>query len=223
MVNDVIKEVPHISLLGTTAILFEAPGRFELPTQQRIWELARDASTWPGIREAAPAVTTLLLTFAAPYRDIAGLRQRLVEAWEQAKAVEREGKIVEVPVVYGGELGPDLAAVAEYTHLTMEEVAEIHSGGRYPVFAVGSHPGGCYLGALDRRIHVPRKKVPVLRAEAGSVSIGGMQTGVTSTPGPSGWNLIGRSEKRLFDHRGNPPAVLEPGDTVRFTIERILK
>lgn len=223
MVNDVIKDAPHVSLLGTSAILFEAPGRFELTTQQRIWQLAEAASGWPGIREAAPGVTTLLLSFSAPYRDIAGLTERLLQAWDAAQPVERVGKTVEVPVVYGGEFGPDLPAVAEYTRLRIEDVAEIHSAGRYPVYAVGSHPGGCYLGALDPRIHVPRKKVPILRAEAGSVSIGGMQTGVTSTPGPSGWNLIGRSDKRLFDHRRSPPAVLEPGDTVRFMIERILK
>lgn len=223
MINDALKDVPHISLLGTTGILFEAPGRFELATQQRIWALARVAAEWEGIREAAPGMTTLLLTFSEPYRDIDALKLRLERAWEQAPPDSRPGKLVEVPVVYGGEFGPDLPAVAEAKGLSIDEVVEIHSSVVYPVFALGSHPGFGYLGALDPRIHMPRKKVPILRAEAGSVAIGGMQTGVSSTAGPSGWNIIGRSETRLFNERHDPPAILEPGDTMRFTVERVLR
>ncbi|OZI37880.1 allophanate hydrolase [Bordetella genomosp. 10] len=223
MLNDALKDVPHISLLGTTGILFEAPGLFDLETQRRIWSLAREAAGWKGIREAAPGMTTLLLTFSAPFREIEALKARLEQAWEDAQPDHRQGKLVEVPVIYGGEYGPDLEAVAQAKGLSVDEVVAIHTAGVYPVFALGSHPGFGYLGALDPRIHMPRKKVPILRAEAGSVAIGGMQTGVSSTAGPSGWNVIGRTEKRLFDEQRNPPAVLEPGDTIRFTAQRVQK
>ncbi len=219
--NDAVKDRPHISLLGTTGILFEAPGSFDLATQQRIWALAHNAANWKNIREAAPGMTNLLLTFLSPYRDISELKTRLQQAWEATQPEVRNGKRVFVPVVYGGDFGPDLAAVAQARGLSVEEVVEIHSGRDYPVFALGSHPGFGYLGALDPRIHMPRKKIPILRAEAGSVSIGGMQTGVSSTAGPSGWNIIGRSETRLFDAQQDPPAILEPGDTIRFTVKAI--
>lgn len=221
MLNDQIKHVAHISVLGTSAMLFEAPGAFTLPTQQRIWALARETQTWPGIREAAPGMTSLLLSFSGPYRDIVGLESRLRDAWERVVPDERHGKTVNIPVVYGGEVGPDLPAVAHHAGLSIDEVVAIHSGVDYPVFALGSHPGFGYLGSLDPRLHMPRKTVPILRAEAGSVSIGGMQTGVTSTAGPSGWHCIGRSERRVFAPDRAPPAELEPGDYIRFTVEKV--
>ncbi len=93
----------------------------------------------------------------------------------------------------------------------------------YPVYALGSHPGYCYLGGMDRRIATPRRKVPVLSIPGGAVSIGGAQTGVSASEGPSGWNTIGSTAMCFFDPTQDPPALLRPGDTIRFRVEKVIR
>ena len=103
-----------------------------------------------------------------------------------------------------------------------EEIASIHAGRDYTVFALGSHPGYACLGTVDPRLFMPRRKVPRLSIPGGAVSIGGWQTGVSASAGPSGWHTIGHTHIRFFDHAADTPALLEPGDIVRFRIARIL-
>lgn len=217
------RSLPHVSLLGTTAILFEAPGALDLHTQRRIWSLAREAETWPGIREAVPGVTNLMLTFTTPPRDPASLEARLFATWDAAGELQLEGRVVDLAVTYGGEFGPHMADVVAYTGLSVDEIVRIHTEPLYTVYALGSHPGYCYLGGMDSRIAVPRRKVPVLHLPGGAVSIGGVQTGVSASPGPSGWNTIGHTDMSFFDPLQDPPAALVPGDRIRFRAERILK
>lgn len=126
------------------------------------------------------------------------------------------GKIVEIPVCYGGEFGPDLAAVAAHTRLKESEVIARHAGADYLVHAIGFSPGFPYLGGLAPELHVPRRPVPRLRVAAGSVGIGGAQTGVYPVATPGGWNLIGRTPLALFEPGRESPVLLSAGDTVRF-------
>jgi KipI family sensor histidine kinase inhibitor len=91
------------------------------------------------------------------------------------------------------------------------------------VYALGSHPGYCYLGGMDARIATPRRKVPVLSIPGGAVSIGGAQTGVSASAGPSGWNTIGSTAMSFFDPAQDPPATLQPGDMIRFRVEGIVR
>jgi KipI family sensor histidine kinase inhibitor len=214
---------PAISLLGTTALLFEAPGETSLATQRRIWALAREAAGWPDVGEAVPGMNNLMVTFAAPPRDWAPLAARLHQAWAGVAPLPLEGRCVELPVVYGGESGPHMADVVAHTGLRAEQVAEIHAAPTYPVFALGSHPGYCYLGGMDPRIATPRRKTPVLRIPGGAVSIGGAQTGVSASDGPSGWNTIGATDMVFFDVARTPPTLLQPGDSIRFRILRVLR
>lgn len=213
---------PKISLLGTTAMLFEAPGEFDLAHQRRIWTLARTVAAWPAVREVAPCMTNIMLTFLEPPERPEALEDALVAAWDAAEPDMTEGRIVDVPVVYGGEYGPDLLDIAQHAKLPPEEVVRLHTGSRLIVFAIGSHPGNAYLGGLDPRIAVPRRKVPRLRLDAGSVSIGGLQAGLGGTTGPSGWNCLGRASIPVFDPARDPPALLAPGDIVRFQAERVI-
>lgn len=125
-------------------------------------------------------------------------------------------RVVEIPVEYGGSAGPDLAHVAEHAGLTPQEVVEIHAGGEYLVHMVGFAPGFPYLGGLDARLSCPRRGTPRTRVPAGSVGIGGSQTGVYPLESPGGWNLIGRTPLVLFDPARDPPALLRTGDRVRF-------
>jgi KipI family sensor histidine kinase inhibitor len=211
---------PRISQIGTLAMLFEAPGRFELGQQKRIWSLARTVAGWPEVEEAVLGMTNLLLVFVAPPEDPLAIHRALHDAWHQAEELEIVGKLLEIPVVYGGEHGSDLAAAALHTGLSREELVRLHAGGTYTVFAIGSSPGFAYLHGLDPRIEVPRKAVPALRVPAGSVTIGGSQTGVAVSTGPNGWNAIGWAPMAMFDPQSSPPTLLSPGDRIRFRIER---
>ena len=217
---------PSISLLGTTALIFEAPGEMNLDSQQRIWALAHETQAWPEIREAVPGMNNLMLTFLHPPRGagaLQALEARLHDAWDAAVARPREGRVVELPVVYGGAGGPHMADVVAHTGLSIERIVELHSAPLYPVYALGSHPGYCYLGGMDARIATPRRKVPVLSIPGGAVSIGGAQTGVSASAGPSGWNTIGSTSMCFFDPAQDPPAALQPGDMIRFRVEGIVR
>lgn len=216
-----MSEAPRLSLLGTSALLFEAPGETSLETQRRIWSLAREAETWPELREAVPGVNNLLLSWRAPPRCLAVFEERLLMAWDAAAPLVLEGRTIELPVVYGGEAGPHMADVVAHTGLAPEEIARIHAEPTYPVYALGSHPGYCYLGGMDPRIATPRRMVPVVRIPGGAVSIGGAQTGVSASDGPSGWNTIGSTAMRFFDPDRDPPALLRPGDSIRFHIVEV--
>ncbi len=214
---------PGISLLGSSAILFEAPGETTLLTQQRIWALSREVAGWPETGEAVPGMNNLMLRFARPPRTLDALITRLKVAWEAAEPLPLDGRSIELDVTYGGEGGPHMADVIRHTGLGIDDIVALHTAPDYPVFALGSHPGYCYLGGMDPRLTTPRRQVPVLRIPGGAVSIGGSQTGVSASDGPSGWNTIGTTSAVFFDPAGNPPALFQPGDILRLRAVRVLR
>jgi KipI family sensor histidine kinase inhibitor len=215
---------PGFSVLGTTAALFEAPGTaMTLETQQRIWALARAAEAWPEVREAVPGMNNLMLAFEQPPRRLAELERRVMDAWEQARPLKLDGRVIELPVTYGGDAGPHMADVVAHTGLSVDDIVELHSAPLYPVYALGSHPGYCYLGGMDPRIATPRRKVPVVSIPGGAVSIGGSQTGVSASAGPSGWNTIGSSPLAFFYPEREVPVLLQHGDSIRFRVERVIR
>jgi KipI family sensor histidine kinase inhibitor len=218
--------MPRITLLGTTALLFEAPGALDLEPQQRIWAMARQLQDLPQVREAVPGMNNLMLTFAQPPRNLAALQllqDQMLQAWAATAPLPLQGRVIELPVVYGGAGGPHLADVVAHTGLSIDEVVQRHCAPLYPVYALGSHPGYCYLGGMDERIATPRRAVPIVNLPGGSVSIGGVQTGVSASAGPSGWNTIGSTTMDFFYPQQDPPAVLAPGDCVRFRVQEIIR
>lgn len=126
------------------------------------------------------------------------------------------GRVVEVPVCYGGARGVDLEAVAAHCGLTPQQVVERHAAREYLVYFLGFSPGFPYLGDLDPALATPRLPSPRKLVPAGSVGIGGAQTGIYPTASPGGWRIIGQTPYRLFDPLRHPPALLEIGDRVRF-------
>lgn len=128
----------------------------------------------------------------------------------------KEAKVVEIPVCYGGEFGPDLTFVAEYHHVSVQDVIDIHSGGEYLVYMIGFAPGFPYLGGMSEKIATPRRSSPRLAIPVGSVGIAGSQTGAYSIETPGGWQLIGRTPVELFCPQQNPPTLLEAGNVVKF-------
>jgi inhibitor of KinA len=144
---------------------------------------------------------------------VAALRRLLAHVRDDALPPPRA---VDIPVCYGGELGPDLEDVARQHGVSAQEVIDIHAGGDYLVYMVGFMPGFAYLGGLSSRIATPRRQTPRTAVPAGSVGIGGEQTGMYPLVSPGGWNLIGRTPRRIFDIDRAEPALLVTGDRVRF-------
>lgn len=152
--------------------------------------------------------------------------EELPELWRQLanrKVVEQEvvRNVIQIPVVYGGEEGPDLEIVAEHAGLTPQEVIELHTSVIYPVRMIGFAPGFPYLSGLPEAIHAPRKTTPRSSIPAGSVGIAGGQTGVYSISTPGGWQIIGRTTTELFIPDQQPPSLAQAGDAIQFVaVER---
>lgn len=206
----------RLSILGSRAVLFEVDCPFDLAHQERIWALAAEASQWDGVREAVPGMTNLTLLLTEVPQDVAAIEADLTALWAKGARHEVDGTLLEIDLTYGGAGGPHLKDVAEMTGLSIDEVVTLHSGTDYTVYALGSHAGYCYLGGLDPRLETPRRKVPLPHLPGGSLSIAGLQTGVSASAGPSGWNTIGSARISFFDPSKSHPALLQPGDRIRF-------
>lgn len=211
----------RVSMIGARAYLLEAPGALELETQRRIWALAHTLEQRSDVQATIAGMTNLLVVFDLIPPQPQAVFDELQQLWRQADPLHRSGRLIEVPVVYGGEHAIDLPALCDFSGLGAAEVIRRHHQGQYSVFAVASAPGFGYLGGLDPAIYMPRKKVPSLNMRKGMVTIGGMQSGIAVLDGPNGWNSIGFAETPMFDPHAAQPALLAPGDTVRFLPERI--
>jgi inhibitor of KinA len=173
-----------------------------------------------GLREYVSGYTSVLLVFGDPTVehqawDIAAVMAKL-EAVVAGASVAVAVK--EIPTVYDG---PDLQRVAEYNSISVDDVIHLHTRVPYRVHMLGFAPGFPYLGGLDGKLHTPRLEKPRTVVPAGSVAIGGEHTGIYSIPNPGGWNLIGRTEVKLFDlGRGDDRQAfyLQPGDRVKFVV-----
>jgi len=214
--------LPRLHALGDAALLCELPPPATLPAQQRIWALAREAAAWPDVQEVLPGMNNLTLLFDPQQVDAGELELRVLTAWP-ALAVEAKGagRVVEIPVAYGGEHGPDLEDVARHTGLSPAEVVRRHAAGEYVVYLLGFLPGFAFMGGLAPELHTPRRREPRAAVPARSVGIGGAQTGVYPLDSPGGWQLIGRTALTLFDPAAEPPTLLQPGDRVRFVPESV--
>ncbi|KAF1046679.1 MAG: putative protein YbgJ [Herbaspirillum frisingense] len=212
---------PQIHPLGDSALLCSLPAPATLPQQQRIWALAELAGGWDEVGEVVPGMNNLTLITKRPVADLDTLSQRITQVWPKLNGVLAEGRIVEIPVVYGGAGGPDLEAVARHTQLSTDEVIRRHSAGDYVVYFIGFMPGFAYMGGLEAALATPRHTTPRVSIPAGSVGIGGEQTGIYPMASPGGWQLLGRTSLPLFDPAQQPPTLLRPGDRVRFTVERV--
>ncbi|WP_050477763.1 5-oxoprolinase subunit PxpB [Herbaspirillum rhizosphaerae] len=214
---------PQIHFLGDGALLCNLPPPATLPQQQRIWSIAEQAASWPEVSEVVPGMNNLTLILRRPVADMDIVSRRILEVWPHIDVSHVAGREIDIPVVYGGAGGPDLEVVARHTSLSVKEVIERHSGGEYVVYFIGFMPGFAYMGGLEPALATPRRDEPRLSIPAGSVGIGGEQTGIYPLASPGGWQLLGRTSLPLFDPAQTPPTLLRPGDRVHFTVERIVK
>lgn len=212
--------------LGDRAVLITLGDSIDEATHRRVRAVTAriDADPPPGFVDRVPAFASVVVHYeplrvaAAPNRSphgafVASLRRVLGDVRDDTLPPPRT---VEIPVCYGGELGPDIDDVARQHGMSAQDVIDIHASGDYLVYMVGFMPGFAYLGGLSSRIATPRRQTPRTAVPAGSVGIGGEQTGVYPLVSPGGWNLIGRTPVRIFDIDRSDAALLATGDRVRF-------
>jgi KipI family sensor histidine kinase inhibitor len=225
-----------IEPLGESALLVRFGARVDPELNRLVQALAAEvraqAPAW--LRDCVPAYASVALCFdpegfgaqaSAPDFEpfdaaACWLRQRIDNMSSTRSA--GAGRLVAIEVTYGGEFGPDLAEIAAQLKMSLPELVRRHSQVEYRVAMLGFAPGFPYLLGLDPALATPRLAQPRLKVAAGSVGIGGAQTGIYPREGPGGWRLIGRTEVQLFDPARDPPSLLQPGDRLRFVAREVI-
>lgn len=170
-----------------------------------------------GWLDVVPGIDSVVVRFDPLARPAAEARKAIDAILEKGvEPIKREGELVEIPVIYGGDAGPDLDELSERTGLSANEIVQLHTGREYRVEMVGFTPGFAFVGGLDERLRVPRRKEPRQQVPAGSVGIADERTGLYAMASPGGWTLIGRTSYPLFDATSEQPFALAPGMRVRF-------
>jgi inhibitor of KinA len=225
----------EIKPLGDSALVVHVRDRFEDAPDETLNEVLRvfrrlEDAAIPGVIELAPAYTTVAVFFD-PLRVInhgAGF-DHVIDSLTQtvSEAASRDGgreqksaraRIIEIPVCYDAQFALDLEQVARHAQISAKEVVDLHSAVEYRVNCIGFTPGFPFLAGLPKKLATPRRATPRKEVPAGSVGIGGAQTGIYPLRSPGGWNVIGRTPLRLFDPTKEQPAILRAGDRVRFRV-----
>ncbi|QDH69795.1 5-oxoprolinase subunit PxpB [Marilutibacter alkalisoli] len=226
--------LPHIEPLADNAWLIELGTGIDDATLRHVHALAaRLQLARPGwLLDLVPAYASLGVFFdparAAPDAVHDWLREQLQAEAGGGRSMTT-AETIEIPVAYGGEYGPDLIDAALELGLDPDTLVSRHASGDYTVAMIGFAPGFPYLAGLDPALALPRLETPRTCVPAGTVAIGGVQTGIYPRESPGGWRLLGRTPLQLFDAGREPPVPLQPGDRVRFVpidtdrFERLLR
>lgn len=207
---------------GDSAVTVEFGNAIEPRLNQAVhaFAAAAEALGLPAIREVVPTYRSATVHYLPWLLDFEHIQARLAplarQAAEQAASGPETGPVTEIPVLYGGDYGPDLGEVAAHCGLDPAQVIRLHSAPAYRIFMLGFTPGFPYLGGMDPRLTTPRRSQPRVSIPAGSVGIAGGQTGVYPIRSPGGWQLIGRTPLKLFDPAREKPILLQAGGAIRF-------
>jgi KipI family sensor histidine kinase inhibitor len=209
---------PRLLPSGDAAVTVEFSRNIDDAASERVLALDRALSETPieGVSETVPTYRSLLVHYDPVRIGFDAIGARLLALALQPLPPQEKARHWRIPVAYGGENGIDLEEVARSLHTTPEEIVARHVAGSYRVAMIGFTPGWSYLSGLEKFLHMPRRKDPRLLTPAGTISIGGVQTGIQCLAGPSGWHLLGRTAVRTFQLHRDPIFLLEPGDHVTF-------
>ncbi len=222
----------RIEPLGDSALIVRVADEFARDPEASLSEVlaalrALEVAAIPGVIELAPAYTTVAIFFdparvaqdeitQPPFDSLRAKIESVLKNRSANRTTKIESAAIDVPVCYEGEFAPDLAEVARSAGLSEDEVVRRHSSANYRVTCVGFTPGFPFLSGLPAELATPRHATPRKEIPAGTVGIGGAQTGIYPRKSPGGWNLIGRTPLRLFDVQREPPALFQAGDRVRL-------
>jgi KipI family sensor histidine kinase inhibitor len=212
-------KVPDKVGAGGTSAARPPESQITLEANEKVRKLLRLLELEPvaGVRNLHPAYCSLLVKFDAlrfSHEEVEGILRAYLARLGEVKLPE--ARLVEVPVCYGGEFGPDLAEVCAMRGMTTARAVELHSSVEYLVYFLGFVPGFAYLGELPMELATPRLATPRKRVPAGSVGIAGNQTGVYPVATPGGWRLLGRTPVKMFRADSDGLSLLSIGDRVRF-------
>ena len=182
-------------------------------TEKRLYKNLFIKDIYPTYKSLVINYDNLAIDYQALKKKIESLVFEIIDNYD--KNVSND-KVLEIPVKYGGEFGPDLKIMSKKLNISEESIINIHSSAIYRIYMIGFMPGFPYLGGLDERISFPRLSTPRIKVPSGSVGIAGKQTGIYPFESPGGWNIIGRTELSLFDVDANPPSLLSNISQLRF-------
>jgi len=210
---------PRFRLSGDRGLLVELGEGIDPEVNRRVralfMALEQDSPSW--LVEAVPTYRSLLILYDPAQAHPDQIRRHMLELRRREAEIEiPPPEVVEIPVCYGGELGPDLEYVAECHGLSPEEVVSLHSRPDYQIYMLGFTPGFPFLGGLPEELHTPRRESPRSAVPAGSVGIANAQTGIYPVTSPGGWQIVGRTPLNIFDPRRENPFLLKAGDLLRF-------
>lgn len=189
----------------------------EINRKIRAFKIAVEKEGIEGIIETVPTYRSLLVVYNPEVIRFKELTERFETIMGTMDSIQiPPPTVIEIPVLYGGEMGPDIETVAAHNGKTVEEVIEIHTSGEYLIYMLGFIAGFPYLGGMSKEIATPRLKSPRVKIEGGSVGIAGEQTGVYPVASPGGWQLIGRTPLKLYDSDREKPVLLEAGQYMKF-------
>lgn len=207
----------RFSPAGEQGIVIQLGSSIEEETNRKIRYLMQRLSSRREILEMIPTFCSLLILFDLKKTSYARMETLLRGELPHLNQLPTQEKIIHrIPVCYGGEFGEDLDFVAQHAGLTPEEVVKLHSGRDYLIYMLGFLPGFAYLGGMDERLFCPRLDSPRVRIPAGSVGIGGEQTGVYPLDSPGGWRLIGRTPLKPYDPGREKAFLYQAGEYIRF-------
>lgn len=183
----------------------------------RAFGIALSDSGIPGIIETVPTYRSITVHYDPEQIRYEALVAQLKGLLDKLDQIEiPPSQVLEIPVLYGGEMGPDLDFVAQNAGMTPEEVIKLHTSTEYLIYMLGFTPGFTYLGGMDERIATPRLKTPRVKIPAGSVGIAGSQTGVYPIDSPGGWQLIGQTPVHMYDADRAEPILPKAGQYIKF-------
>jgi len=212
---------PRIITMGDSCLSVVFDETIEPAINARCIAIARslESQMAAALRDVVPTYNAVTVHFDPLHTHRNSVERELRRLAADDSAVgEREPTPVEIPVTYGGEAGPDLAAVAQFGGCSEQAVVQLHSAMVYRVYMIGFLPGFAYMGSVDGRIAMPRLETPRLHVAEGSVGIAGIQTGIYPCDTPGGWRIIGRTAVKMFDPSRSDPVLLKAGDRVKFTV-----
>ena len=212
------RKYPRILPCGDSAVTIEFGDEIDERINEQVIALERAVlqAKIPGVIECVPTYRSLLVHLDSATAEHAKLLAAFSRLAREALPQPTRSRRWRIPAVYGGDYGEDLAALAGMRGISAEKAVELHSSSVYRVYMVGFMPGFTYLGGLDPRLATPRRRTPRTSIPGGTISIGGNQSAIGSTPSPSGWHVIGRTPVRCFHPGRNPAFLFEAGDEVEF-------